>query len=296
MSTAITPQKSLWNSLETHKVDLARVLPPHLSVDRFFYQVRMAIAKQPKLANCTPASVLEAVRVAADLGLDPSGALGSAWLVPYKDKCELIPGYRGLIDLACRSGFVKSANAWVINERDQWEAPLAGRVPKHRPFFPMPDDEQQDPGRVIGAWSRIKLNALGDDIEVEVMTLRQLDAIRARSASVRAGKMDSPWFTNPEEMYRKTVLRRLLKKAPLSPIREVNPRQAAYQERFVKAVEIDDAEFESPPGSETPADPKKGAAAAKARLAEGGLTPFGPMSDSDKAVADALEREPGSGG
>lgn len=282
MSTAI--QKSLWNSLEAHKADMARVLPPHLTVERFFYQLRMAIAKNPKLGECSPASVLESVRMAADLGLDCSGALGSAWLVPYKTTCQLIVGYRGMIDLACRSGFVKSANGWCIRERDQFEPPLAGRLPKHRPFFPRPSDEHQDPGAIIGAWARMKLNALGDSEECEVMTLRQLDAIKARSASVRMGKKDSPWYTDEDQMYVKTVLRRLLKKAPLSPIKHTNATQAAYQERFVRALDIDDAEFEAPESEEEAAKPSK-AEALKQKLG-------GPMTEAEKkAAVDAEWRQ-----
>lgn len=263
MSSAITAQKSMWNSIEAQRADLAKVLPRHLTVDRFLYQIRMAIAKNDKIATCSPASVFESVRLAADLGLDPSGALGSAWLVPYGTTCQLIPGYRGLIDLACRSGFVKSANAWAIRERDLFEPPFAGKLPKHRPFFPRPEDEQQDPGRIIGAWARMKLNAVGDSEECKVMTIRQLDAIKARSASVRAvlaGKMSkdkSPWFSDEEPMYAKTALRALLKYAPLSATRH-DEAKADYQVRFAKAMAIDDdePEFIDAADDEAPAQTK----------------------------------------
>jgi phage RecT family recombinase len=296
LSTAIAPAvKSVINSIEAKQAEIASYLPRHIPIERFVAQVKMALFRQPKLGKCTPASVFESVRTAADLGLDPSGTLGSAYLVPYGETCQLIPGYRGLIDLACRSGFVRSVNAWVIHEKDEWKPPRSGKIPHHVEYFPMPDDDP-NPGRVIGAWARAKL--VNGAEECCVMTFAQLEAIRKRSPTVIYNKTDSPWFTATEEMYRKCPIRKLMKALPLSPL-HTSPEALAWRERFTKAVEMEDAELVE--GEEIAAqgavvDAKKGAEKAKDRLRAVG----GPMTEEEKAEVIRREREqglePGSGG
>ena len=180
---------------------------------------------------------------------------------------------------------MKSANAYVVRERDKFKH-REGFVPVHERYLPKPGDEQQDAGEVWAAWGRALLVQGG--MECEVMSRKELDAIRARSASVRAGRRDSPWFTDEEEQQKKTVVRRLMKRLPLSPV-EGN-RQAA--ERFAKAMEIDDAEYIEAEAAPEAADAKKGAERAKARL-QGPK----PMSEADIAAAKAKEQgEPGSDG
>jgi recombination protein RecT len=174
--------------------------------------------------------------MAADLGLDPSGRLGSAYLVPYGQECQLIPGYRGLIDLAVRSGFVRSVNAWVVHEKDGFSA-VAGKLPRHVPWLPRAG-EDMDPGPVFAAWARYRTREGGD--ESVVMSLRELWAVRDRSAGYRSamkyGNKDNPWLSDPEEMLKKTVIRRALKLAPLNPTGALNEAL----EKYAKALEHDD--------------------------------------------------------
>jgi len=299
LSTAIQKSPaflSLMNTVEAGQAELAKYLPPHLPIERFVVQVKMAFFKNPKLIECTPASVFDAVRQAADLGLDPSGSLGSAYLVPYKSNCQLIPGYRGLIDLACRSGFVKTVNAWVIYEKDEWEAPYAGKLPKHRPYFPRLDDDP-DPGRVIGAWARAVL--ANGATECHVMPFAKLEAIRVKSPTVVLGLKNTPWFTHTDEMYRKCPIRALAKNLPMSPIHS-SPEALAWRERFAKAVDIEEAEIvdDGSGAGQPPAESKKGAAGAKARLQSVGNVAT-QISEEEKAEILRKEREtaePGSGG
>lgn len=240
--TAITlaPVDQLIRAVGDQKVRIEKILPKWMTVDRFLGQVRFALTMSPsaaKLQKCTPASVVNSVLMAADLGLDPSGRLGSAWLVPYGDTCQLIPGYRGLIDLAVRSGFVRSVNAWVVTEKDRFD-PVNGKTPRHIPYLPR-TGEDLDPGPVYAAWCRYKTRDGGD--ESVIMSLRDIWRIRDRSAGYRAAiqynKKDNPWITDPDEQYKKTVVRRALKMAPLNPTGGLN----AELERYSRAVELDDA-------------------------------------------------------
>ncbi len=223
--TPKTRVDELMSQVALRKVSIEGLLPPHMKLDKFVYQVRLALEKQPKLQGCTPQSIVESVLQAADLGLDPSGRLGSAWLVPFRDTCQLIPGYRGLIDLAVRSGEVAAVFAAVVHEKDQFEY-FAGRTPKHKPYIPRPG-EPEDPGTVYAAYATITMLTKAK-ISV-VMTRRELDAIKVRSPSLRGGG-PTPWKTDEEEMQKKTVIRRALKLAPLSPVR---------CEKLVRALELD---------------------------------------------------------
>lgn len=253
-----SPLGRIIEQVAVQKVNIERLLPKWMTVDRFLGQVRYALTKSPqaaKLQECTPESVVTSVLMAADLGLDPSGRLGSAWLIPYGGTCQLIPGYRGLIDLAVRSGFVRSVNAWVVHDKDVF-IPVNGRMPRHIPYLPKAGDEM-DPGPVYAAWCRYKTRDGGD--ESVIMSLRELWAIRDRSqgykSALKYGKKDNPWMTDPEEQYKKTTVRRTLKMAALNPTGGMN----VELERYSKALEqddsteaISDAEF-----TETPAEPKQ---------------------------------------
>ncbi len=234
-----TPVGKLMEQVSYKRIQIERVLPKWLTVERFLTQVRFALTQgktAAKLQQCTPQSVVSSVLMAADLGLDPSGRLGSAWLVPYGTECQLIPGYRGLIDLAVRSGFVRSVNAWVVHENDVF-TPVNGRMPKHVPHLPK-SGEELDPGPVYAAWCRYKTRDGGD--EATIMSLRELWAIRDRSAGYRSAikyqQKDNPWISDPDEMFKKTVIRRALKLAALSPTGAFNEAL----EKFAKAVERDD--------------------------------------------------------
>jgi len=230
----------LMEQVSYKKIQIERVLPSWMTVDRFLTQVRWALTHSKsasKLVQCSPASVVQAVLTAADLGLDPSGRLGSAYLVPYKSECQLIPGYRGLIDLAARSGMVRSVNAWVVHESDTFK-PVNGKMPLHIPYLPKPG-EPLSPGAPWAVWGRYQTRGGGS--EAEIMSMPEVWSIRERSAgykyAVQNGKADNPWISDFEEMAKKTVIRRMLKKAPLNPTGGLN----VELERFAKALEQDDA-------------------------------------------------------
>jgi recombination protein RecT len=179
-----------------------------------------SVAKTPKLQECSPASLLQAVLVAAEVGLEPGGALGHAYLVPFKGSCTLIIGYRGLIELAYRSGEVASISAEVRHERDTWKH-SKGFAPNliHEPF------DGEDPGPVRSVYCIVTLKS-GARL-LDVMSFAEVEQIRKRSRSGDSG----PWVTDWSEMARKTVVRRALKYAPLS------------SERLGKALEVDDSDY-----------------------------------------------------
>lgn len=196
------------------KEGLQQALPKHMTAERMIRVAMTVIQKTPKLMECDQRSLIGAIVEASQLGLEPDGVLGHAYLVPYtlnKGKpneitiCQLIPGYKGLIDLSRRSGTVKTIEARIVYEKDEFDFSY-GLNPKceHRP------SRLPDPGKPIYIYAIGHL--LNGGVQYEVMTVREVEAIRSRSRASKNG----PWVTDWEAMAKKTVLRRLCKLLPVS--------------------------------------------------------------------------------
>jgi recombination protein RecT len=228
---ALTPKAktdSFMMEVAKRKDSFARLLPSNLKPEWFEAEVRVAVARSPKLMDCDPVSVFDAITTCAQLGLSPSGRMGSAYLIPYGTKCTLVVGYRGMADLAYRSGEIVEIGAQVVHENDDFTA---------REGFDLQVEHQRtedEPGplRAVYAWAKTRLGGI---IKV-LMLRREVEPIkRAALSKKRQGSPPTPWETNEEEMWKKTALRRLFKLAPLSP-------QKASA--LTKALEVEDAQWE----------------------------------------------------
>lgn len=192
--------------LEARKDAIAKVLPKHLSADRLIRIALVTIGKNPALQKCSQSSLVASMLTAAQLGLDIGGALGHAYLVPYGNDAQLIIGYRGMIDLARRSGEIVSIEARVVWQNDKFDIAysLDGPQLTHVPALDV------DPGEFRLVYAIAKLRDGG--IQFELMTRAQIDAVRSRSRS----KNNGPWVTDYPEMARKTIVKRLFKYLPVS--------------------------------------------------------------------------------
>lgn len=85
--------------LDSKRASLEALAQKHLNVDRLFKVALNSISSTPGLQKCTPSSLFRAIVSAAELGLEVGGALEHAYLVPYKEKAELVIGYRGCLHL-----------------------------------------------------------------------------------------------------------------------------------------------------------------------------------------------------
>lgn len=184
---------------------LSDVAASGLSPERLIKLAVMAANKNPALAKCDMGSVFLALMQCAELGLEPSGTLGGAYLVPYGRQCQLIVGYRGLLDLARRSGVLEQAEAHVVYERDTFEVEF-GLHPKLRHV----PEWNGDRGARVLVYAVFRLR--GGGVHVEVMGINEIEAIRKRSKSANNG----PWVTDYDEMAKKTVVRRGAKYVPMS--------------------------------------------------------------------------------
>lgn len=187
------------------KPQLAIALPRHLSPERMLRIATTSIRRTPKLLACNQQSLLGAIMQAAQLGLECDGVLGHAYLVPFKDEVQLIVGYKGLIDLARRSGQLSTIYARAVHAKDQFE--YAYGLTERLEHIPT---READPGDIVAVYAVARLKDGGT--QFEVMTAAEVAKIRERSRA----KDDGPWVTDPEEMAKKTALRRLCKMLPAS--------------------------------------------------------------------------------
>jgi recombination protein RecT len=192
---------------DAFKAQITPVLPKHITPER---QVRVALttlARTPKLAECEPASFFQCLLTLSQYGLEPDGR--HAHLIPFENRkrgvveCQLIIDYKGLVDLAMRSGKVANIHADTVCEHDEFEFDR-GELKKHKIDFRKPR------GAVYAVYALCRFK---DGTEkCEVMTRDEVESIRRRS---KAGT-NGPWVTDWNEMAKKTVFRRLSKWLPLS--------------------------------------------------------------------------------
>lgn len=191
----------------TQEIDkrLALVAALGVNPDRMKLVMLTTFTRTPSLWTCNPVSVARAMTEAAELGLEPTGLMGGAYLVPRGGQATLLVGYRGLVMLAKRSGEVQRVEARVVREKDQFS--YAYGLDQHLTHVP---SNEPDPGRYIGAYAVIFYR--DGSRQFDYMSYAEIEDIRKRSGSPDQG----PWVTDWPEMAKKTPLRRLMKMAPLT--------------------------------------------------------------------------------
>lgn len=189
---------------------IKKALPSVLTGERFSRMILTAMSSTPQLQQCTPKSFLGAMMQAAQLGVEPNTPLGQAYLIPYKNKgtleCSFQLGYKGLIDLAYRSGEVKDIQAHEVHENDVFEYEL-GLEPKLKH---VPAISNRGPVIMYYAVFHTKDGGYG----FEVMSAEDIRE-HAKKYSKAYSSGYSPWTINFDEMAKKTVLKKCLKYAPL---------------------------------------------------------------------------------
>jgi len=207
--------------LDKSKNEIMNALPKHMDSGRLARIALTTCQKNPKLLECSPRSVIAGIITSAQLGLEPDNILGSAYLVPFYNgktkqlEAQLIPGYKGLIDLARRSGQIQSISAHIVYENEKCE--LNYGTENKINHIPLPPSERGD--RKIGVYAVATFKDGG--YQFEWLWKEDVEKIRDSSKNYKDkdGKvMDwSTWVQYEEEMWKKTAIRRLCKYLPLSP-------------------------------------------------------------------------------
>ncbi len=201
-----------WLTDEKFRLSVADILPKQMTAERFFRLAIAARRKTPDLAKCVPESVINCLTDLSAMGLEPDGRM--AHLIPYKRKkqingkweewyeCQLIVDYKGLAELAYRSGqLAKAPRAEIVCANDEFEW-VDGQV-RHK------IDYRKDRGEMFAAYSCVRLKGSEVD-DYCVMTKKEIDGVRARSRAKDSG----PWVTDYNEMAKKTCFRRQSKWLP----------------------------------------------------------------------------------
>lgn len=209
-SAANSGRGTMQQYIRRMEAEIKKALPSVITPERFTRIVLSALSGTPKLAETTPQSFLGAMMTAAQLGLEPNTPLGQAYLIPYRNNktkridCQFQLGYKGLIDLAYRSGEVTTIQAQVVYANDEFSYAF-GLTPelKHVPAI----NQRGEPTHVYAIF-HTKDGGYGFDV-------MSMEDIRAHAKKYSKAYDAGPWQTNFEEMAKKTVLKRVLKYAPL---------------------------------------------------------------------------------
>lgn len=203
------PMSTLRDLLQKMTPQLQMALPSHLKAERMIRVATTAVQINHALQECSARSIIACVVEASQLGLEPCGALGHAYLVAYKVKgvptCQLMIGYKGMVDLVRRSGNLKTISAYVVHESDDFNYTLG----LHPNIHHVPSG-RAEPGKITHVYA--VANLMNGGVQFEVMSVAEVEQIRKRSRSANNG----PWVTDYDAMAKKTVIRRLAKLLPVS--------------------------------------------------------------------------------
>ena len=213
VSNSLTNQKkqmTVTEFVKSMQSEFQNALPKVITPERFTRIALTALTNTPELKKCSATSLVGGLMQAAQLGLEPNTPLGQAYLIPYKNKgvleCQFQVGYKGMLDLAYRSESIKTVQAYIVYQNDKFEYEL-GLDPKikHIPA-------RENRGEAIYVYAIFKTDNGGYGFEV-----MSIDDVKkhGQKYSKSFNSQYSPWTTNFEEMAKKTVIKKVLKYAPL---------------------------------------------------------------------------------
>lgn len=235
----LKPIDKFRNELESHAEMILKAAPSHIDAARFNEMAARCVIANPDLLQCTKRSLFVSIAEAASLGLTLDSVLGYAYLIPFKNRgvleAQLVPGYKGVRELAYRSEKVAAFHWGIVRPGDEFSyeygtEQFLRHIPKGDPVTEW-----------THAWSLAETVYGGKMFAV--MTEGEVKQHRNKFAKgwQRAG---SAWLTNPEAMALKTVALKVMRLLPLSP----DVQRLVERATFEKPTESDDL----PDGSETP--------------------------------------------
>ena len=225
-------KRTIASELERLKPQLMKAIPSHMDADRLTRIALTTIRQNPKIAECTPSSLLGAVMQAAQVGLEPD-ALGSCYLVPYNRKVkdpngeywvkevQFQIGYKGMLELVRRTGEVLKIAAHEVYENDVFEVEY-GTEEKLRHVPEIIGDR----GKLIAFYAHAKFRNGSDAFTV--MGLQDINHVRDKFSKA---KDYGPWVDHYESMAKKTVIKALIKYMPIS----VEVQKSIAQDETVKS-------------------------------------------------------------
>ena len=236
----VPKQQTMRDLISVMQGEIAKALPKVITPERFTRIALSAISNNPKLEECTKMSFLGALMNSAQLGLEPNTPLGQAYLIPYYNsktkrlECQFQIGYKGLLDLAYRSGEISTIQAHIVYENDTFEYELGIEpILKHKPA-------PSNRGNMTYAYAMFQLKNGGKAFVV--MSKEDIVNFGQRYSKTYGS---GPWQTDFEAMAKKTVLKQLLKYAPIrsdfiTDAESTDGVTTLYNEKDGKMTYVDD--------------------------------------------------------
>ena len=203
-----SPEQTLNALLKRMGPEIQRALPKHMDADRIARIALTAVRTTPKLLECDQMSFMAAVMQSAQLGVEPNTGLGQAYLIPYGKQVQFQLSYKGLIDLATRSGQYKAIYAHEVYQNDEFRFSYG----LNKDLIHVPSQEPN--GEPIGYYAVYHLKNGGYDFVY--WTKERVDQHAQKFSQAVHKGWTSPWKTNYDAMAKKTVLKEVLKYAPKS--------------------------------------------------------------------------------
>ena len=218
--------RSIRDLINDSAKELGRALPAHMSPERLVRIALTCIRTNPKLAQCTSESLMGALFVAAQLGVEP--VAGRAYLIPFRNnskkpdgqwrsvlEAQYVMGYKGVAELFYRHEKAVQLDWGVVKEGDEFDYALGTEsFLRHKP-------RTSARGATIGYYAIATLKNGGKPFMF--MSAEECMAHGREHSKTYDGKEkkffgDSPWATDPDAMCLKTVLLQLSKLLPLSGV------------------------------------------------------------------------------
>lgn len=234
---------TLQNLLDTNRKQIEAALPKHLTADRLLNIAVTEARRNPALLECTQASFLGAIIQTAQLGLEPGGTLGHAYLVPFKNnrngttEVQFIIGYKGMMSLSYRSPLISHVIARAVYDGDEFSFQYG----TDENIVHKPDMEAN--GQKITHVYAIAFLRNGGRV-FDVMEHKEIEAARKRSKAADSG----PWDTDYESMAKKSIVRRMFKYCPVS----IEMQQAVGLDEAAERGEQNNGDFIETTGTMVP--------------------------------------------
>lgn len=213
--------------IQSRKDAFALVAGKHFSPDRLVKLAQGALARNPDIAECTPASTLVCLMRCAELDLEPDSALPQKrmWLVPRWNKnlgakeLTYVIDYRAKIQAARETGLLKSIVGREVRKNDQFNLEYSATGDSITKFEHKPDVFGER-GDIIGYYAVGRLD--GGEVQIATMSVKEAGAFRDRHAPKKkdGSAAYSPWITDFDAMAIKSVLNRLWNLLPAGKTEE----------------------------------------------------------------------------
>lgn len=175
----------------------------------YISSVLIAVKENKSLQECSMESIYVSALRAATLRLSVDQSTGQAYMVPFKGRATLVVGYKGLYDMAVRTGKYRYINVGPIYEgMEVEENPITG-------FHSITRVGPLNKDNIIGWIGAFEMNPARGQVtgfgKTIYMTVEEIHE-HAKQYSKSYNNPGSPWKTETRKMERKTVLRLLIRR------------------------------------------------------------------------------------